>query len=108
MMSTRQIPDTAGGQAFRRILLVVGVASLVGLASSAHAVLWVALAAGAGGTNPPVDTARKVLLLAGWGLIGWAAYQGVRNRRFPPTWLILMIPALTWLQLLLPRFLPGR
>ncbi|MBB4638596.1 hypothetical protein [Longimicrobium terrae] len=108
MMHTRQIPDTAGGQAFRRILLVLGVASIVGIANSAHAVFWVALTAGIGGTGSPVGTARKVLLLAGWGLIGWAAYHGVRNNRVPPTWLILMIPALVWIQLLLPTLLPGR
>ncbi|HEX8393009.1 MAG TPA: hypothetical protein VF665_11675 [Longimicrobium sp.] len=107
-MHTRQIPDTARGQAFRRILLVVGLASLVGIVNSANAVLWLALTAGAGGSSPPVDVARKTLLLAGWVLIGWAAYRGVRTNRFPPTWLLLTIPALVWIQLLLPRLLPGR
>lgn len=107
-MHTRQIPDTARGQAFRRLLLVLGLVSLVGIANNATAVVGLALTSGIGGIDSPVDAVRKVLLLAGWVLIGWAAYRGVRHNRVPPTWLILVIPVLVWVQLLLPRLLPGR
>lgn len=70
MAVLRMIPDTRGGRAYRRFLLVAGIVSIVGIADQIRAffglTLWGASARGA-------NVARVLILLAGWGLICWCA-----------------------------------
>lgn len=96
-MHTQQIPNTRRGRTLRAFLAVLGITSLVGLVNSIHSLAWIALTSGVGSAQPGMKLVRTIFLFAGWSLLGYAAYQGVRNNRAPSTWLILSAPVLVWI-----------
>jgi hypothetical protein len=96
------IPDTRGGRTYRRILLVAALCAVVGIADAARALFWSGLPVIAGG-SPELslgDALSVALRLAGWGLIGWAAWRGVTRKLLPPTWVALALPVLVWITIL--------
>jgi hypothetical protein len=98
-VSTNLIPDTKGGRAYRRILLVAGVFSVIGIADQLRALFWMALIGPSPGRHGPV---QPVILLVGWALICWIAVRAVRTNALPPRWAAFSLPLLLWAYLLWP------
>ncbi|HEX8394246.1 MAG TPA: hypothetical protein VF665_18020 [Longimicrobium sp.] len=84
---------------FRRLMLVVGVGAIVGIADQTRVLLWIGLKHLAGTSEPVSEAIAPVILLAGWLLMAWCAAQVVHRRRAPPTWAILTIVVLLWLRI---------
>lgn len=76
-MATRSIPDTRRGQILRRILTVVLIGAIVGVADQLRALFWIRL-------------------------LGWSGYKGYRHNLAPPTWVVILVPVLTSIYLVLP------
>lgn len=99
MAILRMIPDTRGGRAYRRFLLIAGILSIVGIADQLRALLGLIVF---GPSAPGTDAARMLIKLAGWGLIGWCAVRAIRLNALPPAWAVFSIPALIWAFILWP------
>lgn len=100
--SQRPIPDTKKGRTYRRVLWVVGIAAIVGIADQARALFWLVVAGVPEGSGP-LDVTRVVIMLAGWSLLCWCAVLAIRKNAMPPTWALVMIPVMIWTVLLLPK-----
>jgi hypothetical protein len=98
------IPDTRGGRIYRRILLVCGIASIVGIADQARALFWIALA---GPSYGPTSPARILILLGGWVLMCWCSVRAIRRNVLPPTWAVVLMPVVTWAYILWPTLFPA-
>lgn len=101
-MSAHVIPDTRGGRFYRRILIVAALCATVGIADALRALFWSGLPVVAGG-SPELslrDAVGLLLQLIAWGLIGWAAWRGASRRLLPPSWVVLTLPVLVWINLL--------
>jgi len=61
----RAIPDTRGGVIFRRILTVVLVGSIIGIADQLRTLFWIVLTGE--GPNP----IRILIMLFGWVILCW-------------------------------------
>lgn len=95
-MGTQTIPDTRSGRILRRIFTVVLVASIIGLADQVRSLFWILL------TGEGRDPVRVLLMLIGWGLLGWSGYKVYRHKLAPSMWVVGLVPVLTWIYLLLP------
>jgi hypothetical protein len=98
------IPDTRGGRIYRRILLVCGIASIVGIADQVRALFWIALS---GPSSQSTDPARLLILLAGWLLLCWCSVRAIRRNVLPPTWAVVSLPVVTWAYILWPTLFPA-
>jgi hypothetical protein len=98
--SSHTIPDTRGGRAYRRVLLVVGLSSIVGIADQVRALFWRAL------SGPPshggMGGAQRLIILTGWALMCWCAVRVFRSNALPPAWVAFAAPLLIWAYLLWP------
>lgn len=101
MASTRLIPPTKSGQTYRRVLLIVGVFAIIGIADAARALFWIGLGAAAGSRSPNTDVVRTVLMLLSWCILASIAYDGWRRNVIPATWLGAVVVVLTWALILL-------
>jgi hypothetical protein len=103
-MNDHEIPGSARGRTFRKLLAVFYVFSIAGITLTLRELLGRLTAVG-------FDPARMqasflgltAALLAGWGLIGWAAYRGSRHSHAPPAWAYAAIVVLSWGAILLNR-----
>lgn len=93
------IPDTNGGKAYRTVLLIVGIASIIGIADRVRALFWLALAGPSIG-GPGVG--RLLIMLIGWGIMCWCAVRAFRSNALPPPWAVVALPGLIWAYLLWP------
>lgn len=84
---------------FRRVLFVIGIASIVGIADQLRAIFWRALAGPSIG-GPGV--ARLMILLAGWAIMCWCGVRAFRSNALPPAWAAYALPVLIWAYLLWP------
>jgi hypothetical protein len=100
VVSTRAIPDTRRGRAYRNFLIVGGVLALIGLADALRALAWTLLNGPAGVANPAIRYLEIGLRIAAWGLFASTAWRAVRHKAIPPTWAILTLVALTWVVIL--------
>jgi hypothetical protein len=98
------IPDTRGGRVYRRILLIAGISSIVGIADQVRALFWIALA---GPSYNPTSPARLVIMLIGWILICWCSVRAYRRNLLPPAWVAMLLPLLVWAYLLWPAVFPA-
>ncbi len=97
-MATAQIiPNTRKGRTFRRILTVVLIASIIGIADQLRTLFWIALTGE--GRNPM----RILIILVGWTILCWCGYRGYRHNHAPPQWAMLTVPLLIWTYLLWPE-----
>lgn len=94
--SSRAIPATRLGNAYRAVLVVSGLLAIVGVADAARALFWLSLNAGIGAEAPPMAFVKAGLRLAAWGLVALAAYTGWRRNAFPATWMLMGIVVLSW------------
>jgi hypothetical protein len=92
----QEIPDTRGGRALRRILVVVLVGSIIGIADQIRTLFWIMLT-GEGRNPVPV-----VIMLIGFILLCWTGYKAYRQNVVPPAWIVALIPVLTTIYLLWP------
>jgi hypothetical protein len=100
MESTQTIPNTSGGRAYRVLLMIAGVAAIVGIADQLRALVRVVMAGPSfEGAHGPV---RILIILAGWAVIAWCAARAIKNAA-PPTWAIVSIPILIWAYILWPN-----
>lgn len=104
MNSSRAIPPTRSGTAYRTILVAGGLLAVVGIADAARALFWLTLDAAAGLQVPAVDLVKPGLRLLAWGLIALAAYTGWRRNVIPATWMLVTLPVLAWALLLMQKF----
>ena len=104
MTGTTVIPETRGGRAYRRFLVIAGLCAVVGLADAGRALLWLGADAVSGLDAPLLDIAKKLLLLAAWGLIAFAAWDGWRRNVLAATWLAGGIMVLMWALILMQKF----
>jgi hypothetical protein len=100
MPTAHTIPDTRGGRLYRRVLLIVGISAVVGIADQLRALFWFVLVGQSG--NGDGVAAKAVIQLLGWVLLCWCAVRGVRENLVPPTWAVLTIPVLLWTYTLWP------
>lgn len=106
MASSRAIPQTRFGRAYRVLLVVGGVFAIVGIADAARALFWLVLNGATGSEAPLVEFLNVALRLAAWGLVALAAYVGWRRNVIPPTWVLVSIPILGWALLFAQRYAP--
>jgi hypothetical protein len=103
MTNSGVIPATRSGRTYRTVLILVGLSAIVGIADAGRGLLWMGLEATAGAEPPPLDVAKKLLMLLAWCLLGLAAYDGWRRKVIPATWLLGGVVALTWALILIQR-----
>jgi TRAP-type C4-dicarboxylate transport system permease small subunit len=100
VVASHTIPDTPGGRAYRLLLLVVGISSVVGIADHVRALFWLVVA------GPRWDGAMGVpehlIILTGWTIMCWCAVRAFRTNARPPTWAVVALPLLIWAYLLWP------
>lgn len=92
----RAIPDNRSGRILRQILTVVLIGAIIGIADQVRTLFWIVLTGE--GPNP----ARVLIMLVGWGILGWCGYKAHRHNLAPPTWAIASNVLLTWVYLLWP------
>lgn len=100
-MGTQAIPDTRGGRILRKVFTVVLVAAIIGIADQLRSLFWIVL------TGEGRDPVRVVLMLVGWSLLCWSGYEAYRHNRAPSVWVVGLVPVLTWVYLLWPRWSGG-
>ncbi len=91
------IPDTRRGRTLRRILSIVLVGSIIGIADQVRALFWIAL------TGEGRDPVRVVVMLVGFILLCWTGYKAYRHNVVPPAWIVSIVPVLTTAYLLWPN-----
>jgi len=104
MFSSRTIPSTRGGQTYRNLLIMGGVAAIVGIADNVRALIWLMLNDAGVSTTSWTDYLARGLQLAAWALVARLAYLGWRRNAFPPTWAVVTLPVLGLLLVLLQRY----
>lgn len=104
MTSSRAIPSTGPGNAYRVLLVVAGLCAVVGIADAARQTFWLVLDAWAASDAPLMELVKPGLRLLAWGLVGLAAYTGLRRGEFPPPWILMSIPILCWALLLVQHY----
>lgn len=96
MATARTLPDTRGGVILRRILTVVLIGSIIGIADQLRTLFWILL--NGDGPNP----VRIVVMLVGWVILCWSGYRAYRHNIAPATWIVFVMPILIWAYLLWP------
>ncbi|HEX6909092.1 MAG TPA: hypothetical protein VF142_01780 [Longimicrobium sp.] len=84
---------------------MAALCAVVGIADAVRTLFWSGLPLVAGG-SPELsqhDAMRLILQLIAWGLIGWAAWRGASRKLLPPSWAVLTLPVLVWINLLTLR-----
>jgi hypothetical protein len=97
----REFPRSRNGVRYRRLLGVLGVAAIVGIAFAVSSIVGTLL----DGPIRPGGVAWKAvasnaLVLLGWVWIGILGYRAVRRNLAPPTWAILFGVGVGWAALL--------
>lgn len=106
MTSSRAIPSTRLGSAYRALLVVAGVCSIVGIADAVRALFWLTLEGAMVGSGAPGMQVLTIgLRLVAWSLVALAAYTGWRRNAVPSTWILVCIPILGWAVLLAHRYI---
>lgn len=95
--TSQAIPDSRGGRVWRRILTVVLIASIVGIADQLRTIFWFVL----NGEGP--NLVRTVMMLLGWMGLCWCGYRAYRHNLAPPFWIAVTLPLLVWAYLLWPE-----
>ena len=99
MFASRSIPDTRGGRLYRKVLLVGGISSIVGIADQLRGLFWLVLS---GPSIGGPGAAQRVVMLAGWAIIGWCGLRVFRKNVLPPAWAAFAMPVLIWALILWP------
>ncbi|WP_420129704.1 hypothetical protein [Longimicrobium sp.] len=100
MSTSHAIPDTRRGRAYRRVMLVAGILSIVGIADHVRALFWRVLSGPP--TNGSMGVPQRLIILTGWAIICWCAVRAVRGNLLPPMWAAVTLPILIWTYLLWP------
>lgn len=84
----RELPPTAGGRRYKKLLSFIWIAAIAGITLSARTMLYAILDAPfvpAGRLWRTV--AKPALFICGGGIMLWIAYRGTRRNLAPPEWL---------------------
>lgn len=101
-MKAREMPPTRGAELYKKLLGVLWIGAIVGIALTANSLLSTIIDAP---FNPPElvrrRSAKYVVVLCGWGIAVWIAHRGTRRNLAPPEWSLIALVLLAWAALLL-------